>query len=231
MEIIGIAEAFYGEMYGNEHRIVAHNIVLRREDDTRWIGRFGDRDGKILIPTYELQAKPSDEDYLSTLRHSVAVKEPSILITYGEKFLVMVKAADCFPEIYHMLSAQDEVCENHYEGFRGYVGTYREFKALEESISSFLEVKLYDFFESGDLSDFSRVQPLYELWKSTSRGYFEETEKMALDNACRILQEPEREEDFLSFAAVHCEHNEGAVYDIFRLRLDELLRRSEGPAG
>lgn len=231
MEVIGIAEAFYGEMYGNEHRIVAHNIVLRREDDTRWIGRFGDRNGEILIPTYELQAKPSDEDYLSTLKHFVAVKEPSVLITYGEGFLAMVKAADCFPEIYHMLSTQDEVCEDRYEGFRGYIGTYREFKALEESISSFLEVKLYDFFESGDLSDFSRIQPLYELWKSTSHGYFEESEKMALDNACRILREPEREEDFLSFAAVHCEHNEGAVYDTFRLRLDELLRRSEEPAG
>lgn len=230
METLGVAEAFYGEMYGNEHRMVHHNVALRKEDGNLWIGRYGDREGNILIPTYELKAKPRDEDYLSTLKHPVAVSEPSILIVYGEKFLAMVEAVDCLPEIFHMLSTQDNVCETRYEGFRGFIGTYREFKALETSISELLTVKLYDFFREDELENFPKVLPLYDLWKSTSHGYFSETEKMALDNACRILNEPEREEDFLSFAAVHCEHNEGASYDAFRTRLNELLRRSEEPA-
>lgn len=227
METIGVAEAFYGEMYGNERRLVAHNVVLRKEDGTRWIGRFGDRDGEILIPTYELRATLGDEDYLSTLKRPMAVTEPSVLITYGDEFLAMVKAVDCFPELYHMFFTQEDVCEGRYKGFRGYIGTYREFKTLEQSISSFLEVRLYEFFEDGDLSNFSGVQPTYELWKSTSHGYFEETEKMALDNACRILKEPEREEALLRFAKIHCEHNEGADYDSMVVRLKQLLGRSE----
>lgn len=231
METIGIVEAFYGEMYGNESSLVAHNIVLRKEDGTRWIGRFGDRDGEILIPTYELRATPRDEDYLSPLKRAVAVTEPSVLITYGEEFLAMVEAVDCFPELYHMLSTQDDVCENRYKGFRGYIGTYREFKTLEQSISSLLEVRLYEFFEQGNLSNFSNIQPTYELWKSTSHGYFEETEKMALDTACRILKQPEREEALLRFAKIHCEHNEGADYGSMVVRLNQLLGRSEEPTG
>jgi hypothetical protein len=226
MKAIGIAEAFYGEMYGNEGYLTDQNLAVRKADGALWVATYkSDLDG-TLVPDYHIKASARDQDYLSLLKHPVEIYEPSILITYGEKFTDMLTAVEDFPELLEQLLANDEVCEDRYKGFRGYIGTYGELKGLQQEISTAMEKKLYAFFEAGDLSVFPAHLRFYELWKSVTSGYFSETKKMALDTACRVLKEPERKEELLSYAQIHCKHNEGANYKEFLGLLNGYLRVS-----
>lgn len=223
MESLGVAEAFYGAIYGNEGYLTDQNLAVRKADGALWIATYKAENDGVLIPEYHIKASQWDQEYLSQLKNPVEIYEASILITYGEKFTSLLAAVEEFPELLERLLANDEVCEDRYKGFRGYIGTYREYKELKQELSTAMTEKLYEFFEAGDLSAFLDHVRFYELWKSVTDGYFSETEKLALDTACRVLKEPDREDDLLRLAEIHCEHSTEADYEDFLNRFNELF--------
>lgn len=103
MEAIGVAEAFYGDMYGNEGYLTDPNPAVRKADGALWIATYkGNLDG-VLIPDYHIKASQWYQEYLSLLKNPVEIYEPSILVTYGEKFTSMLAAMEEFPELLERL--------------------------------------------------------------------------------------------------------------------------------
>jgi hypothetical protein len=235
MEVFGTAEAFYGEMYGNEARMDAKHLAVRFPDESLRIGRtenaWEPKSGPYPEPSYSLVAKPSDERYLVKLWRKQELTGPAVAVVYADAFLNFLTGSP------HELRLQQELAEQPaiaagglYPTFRGFIATRSAFDELRIGLGEAAEERLAAYLERGDFSELETIEDTFGLWNGTMQQRYGDPRRLVLITAYHILTRPDEAARTYRGVGVHMR---GATLDevtAVQEKIRALLGKSAPPA-